>query len=273
VRSETTEPPQARRLGDDRYDVELQAETARFAAAVRDADPAHPVPTCPAWTLTQLTEHVGFGHRWAAVIIERRATRPVAHDQADDLQVPETADERSRWLVAGARRLADAVRQAGPDTGVWSWADDHTAGFWLRRITHDTLVHRLDAELAVGREVTLAPDLAADSVSDLLMMFSTLPRIDDFPALAELRGSGQTLRFQATDAGLGLAGEWLARRTPAGVEWEHRHATADATLRGPALELLLVMSRRAPLDAARLEASGDPDLLAHWLEHSRLEPA
>jgi hypothetical protein len=33
------------------------------------------------------------------------------------------------------------------------------------------------------------------------------------------------------------------------------------------------MSRRAPLDAARLEASGDPDLLAHWLEHSRLEPA
>jgi hypothetical protein len=195
VRSEITEPPQARRLDYDRYDVELQAETARFAAAVRDADPAHPVPTCPAWTLAQLTEHVGFGHRWAAVIIERRATRPVAHDQADDLQVPETADERSRWLVAGARRLADAVRQAGPDTGVWSWA--------------------------------------ADSISDLLDLFSIFPRIDDFPALSQLRGHGQTLHFHATDPGLATAGEWLAHRTPAGVEWEHRHATADATLRGP----------------------------------------
>ena len=32
----------------DRYDAEFQAETARFAAAVRDADPGHPVPTCPA---------------------------------------------------------------------------------------------------------------------------------------------------------------------------------------------------------------------------------
>jgi hypothetical protein len=50
-------------LRDDRYDAELQAETARFAAAVRDADPARPVPTCPAWTLTQLTAHVGFWNR------------------------------------------------------------------------------------------------------------------------------------------------------------------------------------------------------------------
>jgi uncharacterized protein (TIGR03083 family) len=211
---------------------------------VHDADPAHRVPT-----------------------------EPVPHDQTDDLQVPEGAEERSRWLLAGARRLGDAVREAGPQTGGWTWADDKTAGFWLRRITHDTLVHRLDAELAVGREVALAPDLAADSVSDLLEMFSVLPRIDDFPALAELRGSGQLLHFHATDPGLGLAGEWLARRTPSGVVWEHGHGPADAALRGRALDLLLVLSRRAPLDGSQLEASGDPQLLAHWLEHSRLDPA
>jgi uncharacterized protein (TIGR03083 family) len=260
-------------LDDDRYDTELQAETTKLAQAVHDADPAQPVPTCPAWTLAQLTAHVGFGHRWAAVIVERRAIEPVPHDQADDLQLPVDADERSRWLLAGARRLGDAVREAGPQTGVWTWADDKTAGFWLRRITHDTLVHRLDAELAVGREITLAPDLAADSVSDLLEMFSILPRIDDFPALAQLRGSGQMLHFHATDPGLGVAGEWLARRTPSGVEWEHGHARGDAALRGRALDLLLVLSRRAALDGSGVEASGDPQLLAHWLEHSRLEPA
>lgn len=110
-------------LGSDRYDVELQAETARFAEAVRDADPARPVPTCPAWTLAQLTAHVGFGHRWAALIVERRATGPAPHDQADDLDVPKGAEQRSRWLRAGARWLADAVREAGPRTGVWSWAE------------------------------------------------------------------------------------------------------------------------------------------------------
>jgi Mycothiol maleylpyruvate isomerase N-terminal domain len=37
--------------GDNRYDAALQAETARFAEAVHDADPARPVPTCPEWTL------------------------------------------------------------------------------------------------------------------------------------------------------------------------------------------------------------------------------
>jgi hypothetical protein len=78
-------------------------------------------------------------------------------------------------------------------------------------------VRRLaDAELAVGRPVSLAPNLAADSVSDLLELFSILPRIDDFPALSQLRGHGQTLHFHATDPGLATAGEWLAHRTPAG---------------------------------------------------------
>jgi len=169
-------------LGDDRDHVELDAETARLAATLHDADPSQPVPTCPDWTLAQLTAHVGFGHRWAATIIERRATGPVPHQEADGLVVPEGADARSAWLLAGARRLGDAVRELGPRTRVWTWAADQTAGFWLRKLTHDTLVHRLDAELC---------------------------------------GDGETLYLNATDERLGPAGEWLVRRTPSGVVWEH----------------------------------------------------
>ena len=47
-------------LGHDRYRAELDAETARFAEAAADADPARPVPTCPEWTLAQLAAHVGW---------------------------------------------------------------------------------------------------------------------------------------------------------------------------------------------------------------------
>ncbi len=54
----------------------------------------------------------------------------------------------------------------------------------------------------MGRAVAVTPDLAADSVSDLLDLFRVLPRIDDFPALIGLRGQGQTLHFHATDPGL-----------------------------------------------------------------------
>jgi uncharacterized protein (TIGR03083 family) len=109
------------------------------------------------------------------------------------VRVPQDPDERSAWLVAGAHRLGQAVREVGPATEVWTWSEDPTAGFWLRRTTHDTLVHRADAELAVGREVAVDPDLAADGVADLLDMFAVLPRIDDYPELAGLAGHGQTL--------------------------------------------------------------------------------
>jgi hypothetical protein len=41
-------------------------------------------------------------------------------------------------------------------------------------------------------------------------------------------------------------------------------------VRGPAAELLLLLTRRAGLgDRAGLEVAGDRRLLAHWLDHSR----
>jgi uncharacterized protein (TIGR03083 family) len=112
-------------LGDDRYDAALQAETARFAAAVHDADPARPVPTCPEWTLAQLTEHVGQAQRWVTVVLERRAPVPNAQVRA---RVPEDPDERSAWLVAGAPPAWPGSRPtdrptspsgAGPPTCCW----------------------------------------------------------------------------------------------------------------------------------------------------------
>jgi uncharacterized protein (TIGR03083 family) len=259
-------------LGHDRYRAELDAETASFAEAVADADPARPVPTCPEWTLAQLTAHVGSGHRWAATIVERRATVPVPNAEADDLEVPEDAAQRTAWLLAGARRLGDAVRDLAPETPVWTWSADQTAGFWLRKVTHDTLVHRLDAELAVGRDLTVAADLAADGVSDLLASITTLSPADSAdPQFAGLLGDGETLHFHATDPGLGPAGEWLVRRTPTVVAWEHGHGRADVAVRGPALDLLLVLNRRAAPGDAAVEVLGDGRLLAHWLEHSAFE--
>ena len=79
-----------------------------------------------------------------------------------------------------------------------------------------------------------------------------------------MRGDGQTLHFHATDA----PGEWVARREPDRVVLERTHTKADVAVRGPAAELLLVLSRRRELDAAStLEVLGDRALLVHWIEH------
>lgn len=250
-------------LGHDRYHAELVAEARRFADAVHGADPGQRVPTCPEWTLGQLTQHLGRGHRWAAAIVEHRSAEPVPMDEVDDAAPPDDPGERSAWLLSGAERLAGAVRDAGPGTPVWTWSHDRTAGFWLRRMAHESLLHRVDAELAVGRPVGVAPDMAADSVSDLLWTFTDVPSI-----VPDLRGEGETLHIHATDDGLGEAGEWLVHRTPDGVTWEQAHRKGDVAVRGRAADLMLVLWRRATPDPGRVEVLGDERVLTHWLEHS-----
>jgi uncharacterized protein (TIGR03083 family) len=247
----------------DRYFMEFEAETARLAGLARDADRQLPIPACPGWTFEQLVGHVGSGHRWAADLVRQRLSAPVP---IPELAVPAGPDERSEWLTAGARMLADAVREAGPDQPVWTWQKDRSAGFWLRRMLHDEVVHRFDAELALGVEGELAADLAADGVSDMLDTAATLSRPDfGLPsAFAHLAGAGESLQFVATDAGLGPTGEWSVARTPAGVTWRHGHDQAHVTVRGPARHLVLLLNRRRTPETADVEITGDRDLLAHW---------
>jgi predicted lipid carrier protein YhbT len=60
----------------------------------------------------------------------------------------------------------------------------------------------------------------------------------------------------------------VARREPDRVVLEHTHIKADVAVRGPATELLLVLSRRRPLAAApALDVHGDRALFDLWIEH------
>src|SRR5215468_5606636 len=111
----------------DRFYAELPHQTALLGGALRDVDPSRQVPTCPDWTVADLVAHVGIAHRWAAVMVERRARRPIAPEETDDRDIPSDPNERLAWLLAGARRLALAVENTGPDTRVWTWAPVKTA--------------------------------------------------------------------------------------------------------------------------------------------------
>ncbi|WP_285548887.1 maleylpyruvate isomerase family mycothiol-dependent enzyme [Actinoplanes regularis] len=247
----------------DRYFLEFEAETARLAELAHDADVQQPIPTCPGWTFEQLVGHVGRGHRWAAEIVRRRLPEPIP---MGEVVVPAGPDERGEWLIEGARMLADAVRDTGPEQQVWTWRKDRSAGFWLRRMLHDEVVHRFDAELALGIEGDLAADLAADGVSDMLDTAAILsrPDIGVSSAFAALAGTGESLRFVATDADH----EWLVTRSPAGVTWRQGHDTADVTVRGSACRLLLLLNRRLPVGTAGVEIVGDRAILDHWWSNS-----
>ncbi|MFB9689555.1 maleylpyruvate isomerase family mycothiol-dependent enzyme [Amycolatopsis plumensis] len=234
----------------------LREHTAGFAAAVENADPDRRVPTCPEWPLRVLVGHVGQAHRWAASIV-RTGPSPVPDPFDAD---PGTPDKWSDWLNQGAADLEEAVKAAA-DTPVWTFFGPQPAGFWLRRMLHDTTVHHADAALAAGKSFTVAPDLAADAISEWLELLSDPVTASLKPGFAELRGTGQTLLL---DPGEGPG--WLITRTPDGVRWTRESRPADVTLTGPVADLLLVFTRRLPAD--RVTITGDEALAAHWLAHT-----
>jgi len=250
----------------NRYEVEFEAEAIRLAAAANELEPLTPVPTCPEWTVRDLVGHVGTGHRWSTQIVAERLQTPPDYVVLDP---PAHPADWAEWLVDGTRGLVEAIRTTGADEPVWTWQSDRTAAFWLRKMLHDEVVHRFDAELAGGRLGDLAADVGADGISDMLTSIATLSPTDSpDPIFAGLVGAGETLQFVAIDAEPSV-GQWHVVRTPAGVHWQHRQAPADVTVRAPARELLLMLNRR--LDAAQqgVQISGDRALFTHWLDHSQ----
>ncbi len=208
--------------------------------------------------MRNLVTHVGTGHRWSTLIVSGRLSQPPPYEPAP---APADPGDWPDWLRAGADDLLAAVQDAGADCPVWTWQADRTAGFWVRKMLHDEVIHRFDVELAQGRTGTLSAELAADGIDDWLTTLATMspPGGPKFDGLA---GTGETLHVHATDT----EGEWLVRRTPAGVAWERGHARADVAVRGPVRALLLVLNRR--LGPAHVEVLGDHVLFDHWLDHS-----
>jgi uncharacterized protein (TIGR03083 family) len=228
----------------------LGAEIDRLADIVTPADPDLPVPTCPEWDLGELLVHVGTGHRWAAAMVDARTPTWLRPDELD-LAVPGDRADLADWIRAGGTLSRTVYENAEASTPVWSWTEDHTAGFWLRRMVHETVVHRCDAAAAVGVRADIATDLAVDGIDEWLTI---LPALADAENLEVPAGDGDVLSFVATDADR----SWQLGSAVAG-------ATPAVTLAAPASELLQVLYRR--LDPG--PTHGDRTVLLRWLDASR----
>jgi uncharacterized protein (TIGR03083 family) len=249
-------------LPPDRYFAEITASTATLAALIDGADLTQPVPSCPDWTLRQLATHVGRAHRWAAETVRTRSAEFIPFRSVPDGRFPDDPAEQPGWLTAGAERVIGEVRQAGPDQ-VWAFGVLRPAGFWARRMTHETVVHRVDAQLATGAAPVIEPDIAADGIDEWLTFVTVPDPGREDTRLAGLKPGG-SLHVHAGDVPSGQ-GEWLIRRGPGGIEVHREHGKGDAAVRGPASGLLLVLTRRLTPEQAGVEILGDPEVLANWL--------
>ncbi|GAA4118932.1 maleylpyruvate isomerase family mycothiol-dependent enzyme [Nocardioides fonticola] len=207
-------------------DADLAAAVDAFTAAVAGSDPAAAVAGCPGWSVTDLVHHVAEVHQWCAHAVVAGTPDGVPETPPSDLDAAGLAS----WYAGHAAHLRQVLAEAGTDGPAWTFGSGpHTAGWWLRRQTHEVLVHTWDVVTAAGADAdaVLAPDLAWDGVEEIASMFYPrqvrLGRTEPLPV---------TLVLTATD----LPGADAVRL---GEGPEHR-------VEGSAVDLLLTLWRRRP---------------------------
>jgi uncharacterized protein (TIGR03083 family) len=234
----------------------LRADGPALQDACEEAGPDAAVPSCPGWTVADLTAHLTSLLHWVREVVPRGTT-----ERPDQRVTPETLPEWPEALDALRRELTgtietlDAVDAEHP---AWNWAPQpKTAAFWQRRMAHEISVHRWDVQQAVGRAVPIETKLAADGIFEVL---------DTYLPAGRRKGPSDVhgvVHLVASDAGY----DWFVRLRGMGIalldtgtilDSDDHHQQAEAT--GTASELMLTLWGRQPVGA--LLTSGDPRLLS-----------
>lgn len=135
-----------------------------FRKAVTEADPTAEVPTRPGWTVQDLVVHLARFLETSTAYLStgsRTAMRPppppagLAPLEYLDLQL--TAAGEILTAVPGNRPVW-TFSAAAPDL---AWV-------WHRRIAHETVLRRFDAQTVVRQVVATDADLSADGIDEVL---------------------------------------------------------------------------------------------------------
>jgi len=241
-----------------RYLQCLAADYGDLRDAASAAELTANVPSCPGWTMADLVRHV------AQVYLHKVALMRTG-EEPEEWPPPSLAAEPPLAALGRAYgALRAEFRTRGPGQPAPTWYDpDQTVAFWIRRMALETVIHRIDAELAAGLPVTPVPDdLAADGVDEVLkrmLAYASVTWPEDF---AEMEGEHLAGPGEITVAAGQAA--WTVRPSPPEVEVEDGASDhPEVVIDGPPGNVLRWLWRRAGDDAVRM--AGD----AAWADYLR----
>lgn len=178
----------------------LGIEVETVTAAVHTADAAAPVPTCPGWTVEDVVRHLGGEFRRARLWLTSDSG---PHQRQCE---PGTGRTPTAALREGFEGLYSELAGRDPADHAATWCPtDSTYGFWRRRMLHETTVHRVDVQTAIGVERSVIPEhVALDGIDEVLTLW--------FGRRSSMMGlSGTRACTVAVQAG---GRRWLARTRP-----------------------------------------------------------
>jgi uncharacterized protein (TIGR03083 family) len=192
--------------------------------------PDRMVPQYPTWTMRDLALHVAQVHGRTGAICE---TLPTERISGPDLPADEDPFD---WAAEQLARMLEGLAMADPEARVWTFTDDPTLGFWVRRMVVETGIHRWDAHSAVDQPVELLTGVSSHGLDEFAALY--LPRL----------GGVQTIELVASDLGR---------------SWRYGDGEPRMRIEGEASDLYLrLMSRpgvQLPSDwAAAVDALGSP---------------
>jgi uncharacterized protein (TIGR03083 family) len=150
-----------------RFNDCLAEDYALLRDAATSVDLDVPVPSCPGWMVDDLVYHVAEVYLHKATIMRTGAW-------PEPWPPPELAAEpRIALLGRSYGELTAQFEARDPAQATPTWYElDETVAFWLRRMAQETVIHRIDAELAAGLPSARVPDdLAIDGVDEVLTRF------------------------------------------------------------------------------------------------------
>jgi uncharacterized protein (TIGR03083 family) len=239
----------------------LDVEVVRFSNVMSTLAPGHDIATCPGWTVLDLAEHLGVIHRWAEELVRLRSPVRIPRDAPASLR----DDVNPEWIIEGGMQLVSTLLAANPDDAMWAWGLDQHVRFWSRRQLHETLVHRMDLELAAQINPSAEPDIAIDAIDEYLSNIEKVGK--NSPDLAPLRSHGETLAFRVRDTQT----LWAITFDEDGFNVSRTESAFDAELVGSPVDLLLAILRRRDFAQGDIEVAGDRHLVEFWLAHSAFE--
>lgn len=232
---------------------------AVLAAGHRGLDPD--VPTTPGWTVGDVVAHLGGVHRQKAHIV-----RELIVDEPPEAPASPTGDALLEWFEEGLHELTAVLSVADPTTHVHTWHEpDQSIGFWIRRMAHETLIHRVDTELGHGSPSPVNPVLGADGVDEILDVFMAgypdWAKVTRSPVHVELESEGRSwrVRFLSWAGTSPKSGREFVDE--AGIELDSGDTAPDAIVRGPGDALDLFLWGRGSADG--LITEGHPSVLLY----------
>lgn len=223
--------------------IDADAHLLGAAAALGlDAD----VPCCPGWKVSELLRHITRVHASLVDIVSQGLVDrwPPRVEEPDGVEPLE-------WYRSVASELSRVLAEADPKAAAMTFVRERTVGFWIRRMAHETLVHRVDAEQAHGYESAVDAELALDGVSELLEVL-----LPNFPDRGEFLPDGSLV--EVTTAGrswLLQPGEHVASSSGQAVRVGAVAGEGDpgATISGEPDRVMLWLWGRAPLDQVTVD--------------------